>query len=289
MIGLVLAAIFCAGHLPKQATGHYLSTQRYEDIYYLPPPGWLRLFSLGHREALADLIWMKALIYFGEELYHRGDVKHLYAYTDAMLALDERFLAVYRWVSSCALYRTGEITADDARRAIAYLERAVRLFPDDGELLWDLGATYRFELVPLLEDTRERDEARRRGVEYLQAAALRGAGPAWLVLTNAAQLEKLGHTEQAIRHLEEAYATVYDPQVRASIERRLQELRSDASTEALKHAVVGFEKARQRDFPYSSGTLYWMVGPRPPFDGYRQLEHHFDPLIDRIGNRDDAQ
>jgi tetratricopeptide (TPR) repeat protein len=286
---LLLGAICCADRLRSQAMGHYLGTRRYENVYYLPPPAWLRLFSLGYREALADLIWMKALVYFGEELYHRGDVTHLYAYTDAMLALDERFVAVYRWVASCALYRTGEITADDARKAISYLERAIRLFPDDGELAWDLGATYRFELVPLLEDRKKRDEARRRGVEYLQAAALRGAGPSWLVLTNATQLEKLGHTEQAIHHLEEAYGTIHDPQIRESIEIRLRELRSVAHAEALKHAVVSFEQKRQRDFPYLSGTLYWLVGPRPPFDGYRQLLHHFDPLSDRLGDEDEQK
>jgi tetratricopeptide (TPR) repeat protein len=286
---LLLAAICGAGRLRQQATGHYLSTQRYEDVYYLPPPGWLRLFSLGYREALADLIWMKALIYFGDELYHEGEVKHLYAYTDAMLALDERFPAVYRWVSSCALYRTGKVTADDARRAISYLERGIRLFPDSGELAWDLGATYRFELVPLLKDSRERDEARLRGMEYLQAAVLRGAGPPWLVLTNATQLVKLGHTEQAIRHLEEAYSTAYDPNIRKSIEDRLQQLRSAAYAEALKHAVVSFEQARRRDFPYLSGTLYWLVGPRPPFDGYSQLQHDFDPLLDRLGGKDEKE
>ena len=286
-IGLVFALLLVlvgayTGRLREQAMGHYLSTQRYEDVYYLPPPAWLRLFSLGYREALADLIWMKALIYFGEELYHRGEVKNLYAYTDAILALDEHFVAVYHWVASCALYRTGEITVDDARRAIAYLERGVRLFPDDGTLAWDLGATYRFELVPLLIDREARDEARRRGVEHLQTAALRGAGPPWLVFTNATQLEKLGQTEQAIHHLEEAYQSIFDPQLRQDIESRLRALRSTAHAEALRHAVVDFEQERQKHFPYLSGILYWLVGARPPFDGYQQLQHYFDPLLDRF-------
>ena len=32
------------------------------------------VFSLGHREALAGLIWLRALVYFGDELQHRGEV-----------------------------------------------------------------------------------------------------------------------------------------------------------------------------------------------------------------------
>ena len=286
---VLLMSGFCSiRYLRVHAMGHYLGTRRYEDVYYLPPPPWLRAFSLGYREALADLIWMKALVYFGEELFHQGNVEHLYSYADAMLALDKYFVAVYRWVASCALYRTGEVKVDDVHKAIGYLERGIRLFPDDGQLAWDLGATYRYELVPMLNDSGEREEARRRGLEYLQIAALRGAGPAWLALSNAAQLEKLGHSEQAIRHLEETYSMTYDSKLREQIEARLQQLRSLAYAEALRNAVANFEQARQRDFPYLSPTLYWMVGPRPPFDGYRQLQHRFDPWIDRMAE-DDAQ
>jgi len=54
---------------------HYLSMQAYEDIYYLPPPKWLQVMSLGHRRAVADLIWLRALIYFGDEFVNRGAVK----------------------------------------------------------------------------------------------------------------------------------------------------------------------------------------------------------------------
>jgi hypothetical protein len=262
--------------------GHFLSTQRYEDVYYLPPSHWLGVFSLGYREALADLIWMKALIYFGDELYQQGQVKNLYNYTEAMLSLDERFLAVYRWVASCALYRTGEVTVEDARKAIGYLERGVKLFPDDGDLAWDLGATYRFELVPMLEDDEEKNEARRRGVEYLQTAALRGAGPAWLVLTNATQLVKLGHKEQAIRHLEETYSATHDAEMQKQIELKLAALRNSAYAEAFRHTIREFDESRRRDFPYLSETLYWVVGPRPPFDGIGQLRNNFDPLVDRF-------
>jgi hypothetical protein len=283
---LVLAAVVGATHFRGHATGHYLATQRYEDVYYLPPPGWLRVFSAGYHEAFADLVWMKVLIYFGEELYQRGNVENLYNYTDAILALDDNFAAVYRWVASCALYRPGDITVNDVRRAIDYLERGVRLFPENGELAWDLGATYRYELVPMLKVPEERDEARRQGLEHLRAAALRGTGPAWLALSNAAQFERLGHTEQAIRHLEEVYGATYDPAMRKEIEKRLAELHGIRYAEALRHAVDDFETARRRDFPYLSFTLYWMMGRRPPVDGIGLLARNFDPMTEKL-SRDD--
>lgn len=275
-------AIAAAGarHARRDGERHYLSTQRYEDVYYLPPPTWLRLFSLGHREALADLIWMRALVYFGEELVHRGNVANLYRYADAMIALDPYFKKVYPWVASAALYRTGDVTVNDARKAIAYLEAGVRLFPDDGRLAWDLGANYLYELPPLLDDPKDRAEARLRGVEHLRVAVLRGEGPPWLALSASSELRKLGRAEQEIRYLEELYPQVTDATIRAEIEHRLARLRDQSHAEAMRRAHEEFESARLRDFPYLDPTLYLLVGPRPPFDGRALLLRDFDPEAD---------
>ncbi|MBN1655002.1 MAG: hypothetical protein JXA30_14630 [Deltaproteobacteria bacterium] len=280
LVAVLALAICGAGVLRHKAMGRFLASQRYEDVYYLPPAQWLPLFSLGYKKALCDLIWMKALIYFGEELGQQGRVKHLYEYAEAMLRLDKYFKPVYRWVAGSAIYRPGEIDVADVRKAIDYLERGIRLFPNDGELAWDLGATYLYELAPLLKDAAEKTEARKRALPYLQAAALRGAGPPWIALSNATQLENLGKTEQAIRHLEALYSTTADLDTRDQIEKRLSVLRNFAYVEAMKHAVREFEEAHQRDFPYLSQTLYLLVGRRPLLDEAAWILNNFDPLAE---------
>jgi hypothetical protein len=278
VLGLCAAAAIGGDYARTLAQRHYAATQTYEDVYYLPPDEALLIASLGYRGALADLIWMKALIYYGEELSHRGDVKNLYRYGDAMLALDPDWKRVYRWIASSALYRTGTVTVADARAAIRYLEVATRRFPDDGELAWDLGANYAYELAPMLEADRDRAAARQKGLEYLEAAALRNAGPPWLVLQTSRQLQALGRNEQAIRHLEDVYATTSDPQVRTQIEQQLTLLRSATYAEALKRTNEELEAARVKAFPYLDTTLYLMVGPRPPFGGDAWLARGFDPI-----------
>jgi tetratricopeptide (TPR) repeat protein len=278
VILLLGSVVWSTGRLRVVAMGHYLSARQYEGVYYLPPPQWLPVLSIGYREVLADLLWMKALIYFGDELYHRSNARHLYDYADAILALDNRFKTVYHWVASCALYRPGDITVADAKKAISYLERAVRLFPSDGSLAWDLGATYTYELAPMLSDPAQRMEAKRKGLEQLQFAVLRGAAPPWVALNNASLWAKLGRTEQAIRHLEETYVSVTDSTLREQIEKRLSVLRSQAFTEAFAYTVREFEQGRQRDFSFVSPGLYWQLGSRPPYDGINLLLHHFDPL-----------
>lgn len=280
-VGIALCALLLTAaaieQLRSRAQQHFAETQTYEDIYYLPPSDSLVIGSLGYRAALADLLWMKALVYYGEELIHRGEVKNLFRYGDAMLALDPDFKRVYRWIASCALYRTGTITVNDARAAVRYLETAARRFPDDGELAWDLGANYMFELAPMLEDDEERKAVRRKGLDYMEAAALRGAGPPWLALQTATELKSLGKTEQAIRHLEDAYAITSDPAVKQQIEDQLAALRSQAYAEALRQTAQELEAARRRDFPYLDTTLYMLVGTRPPFGGDAWLAQGFDP------------
>jgi hypothetical protein len=283
LVVLLLAGAGAAWLRPPAMT-RYLAGETYEDIYYLPPPAWLRVFSLGHEEALADLIWMRALVYFGDELKNRGEVVHVFDYGDAIVTLDPYFAAAYRWVGTVSLYHPGEITARDGYRAAAFLERGVQRLPDDGELLWDLGATLSYELPPLLEDHAAKRAARQRGIPYLEAAARRGAGPKWLVLTNATQLERLGRTEQAIRHLEEMYASVRDDDVRAQIAEQLVRLRSAAYAEAFAAAQRELDERRWRDAAYLSPTLYLLTGPWPqPDERVRWLRDWFLDAPDRAG------
>jgi hypothetical protein len=124
IVALVMTLGVVAGvwSLRGRAMDRYLGTQTYEDIYYLPPPEWLGAMSLGHRHALADLIWLRALIYFGDEFANRGAVKHVFNYGESMLALDPDFRRVYRWVGVAGVYTpTGSLgcRSDDHLRAAA--------------------------------------------------------------------------------------------------------------------------------------------------------------------------
>ncbi len=258
---LVLCAVFTIWTLRTRAMDQYLATQRYEDMYYLPPPEWLPVMSLGHREALADLIWMKALIYFGDEFRHEGTVRHVFRYGRSLLTLDPDFRRVYRWVGMAGLYSPKGSSLDMMYDAIEVLEEGANRFPDDGELAWDAGASIAYELVPHLpKDDPSIPVLRERANDYMMTAARLGAGPDWLVLTNVTQLKKLGKVDRAVRHLEEMYAIVRDPQVKGQIAAHLERLRSTAYAEAFRQAVEEFEERRVRDYPYMPPALYLFVG-----------------------------
>lgn len=264
-LAIALLAIASDG-LRATAHSEHRAAQRYEDVYYLPPADWLRVFSLGYDEAIADLIWMRALIYFGDELQHGGNVENVFEYAEAIATLDPHFLAVYRWVGTAGIYRPINVTPDDIERSVEFMKRGARLFPENGELAWDIGAALVFELVPLLEDEEAMDRARERGMPWLMAAARRGAAPDWVVLSNASILARIGRTDQAARHLEEMYLTVEDPTTRQQIADRIRELRDRAQAEALMASMRELEEKRDEDFPYAPLGLYLLLGPRPPVD-----------------------
>lgn len=231
----------------------------YEDIYYLPSPAWLGVLSLGHREALADLVWMRALVYFGEEVAHRGRARHVFHYTEAMLALDEDFRAPYHWIATAALYGNTELNPADVRRAIQIMERGLAKFPNDGELAWDIGATLAFELPPLLDDPEEDANARRDAVPFLMMAARLGAAPEWMALTNASMLSHLGEVETAAQHLEEMYAITRDESTRTRIAGAIAQLRSQLYAETLVEVDRDQEEARVREMPYVSPELFPLI------------------------------
>lgn len=257
---VALAALAGVWSLRGRAMEQYLQTQTYEDIYYLPPPAWLQVMSLGYRRALADLIWLRALIYFGDEFENRGAVKHVFNYGESMLALDPDFRRVYRWVGVAGVYTPTGSPPEFIEQAIDVLRRGVERFPEDGQLAWDAGATIMYELLPHLpKDDPDRERLRTEGTEHMMAAARLGAGPDWLVITNASALRKLGEKERELHHLEEMYAMVRDPVVKGQIEVRLSQLRDEAYAEAFRRANEEFEERRKAEFPYLPPTLYFFV------------------------------
>jgi hypothetical protein len=280
---VLVAGCYLTRELRLTAFHWHLESQSYEDRYYLPPAGWLPLMSLGYHAALADLIWCRSLIYFGEELVHKGTAKFAFEYTDAVLALDPDFRSAYAWISTAILYRATDVSYEEGLRATGYLKRAVARWPNDGELHWRYGSVLRFELAPLLEEGPEKEHLIYLSAPHLATAASLGAGPAWLALNSSALLARVGKKEQAIRHLEEVYGTVQDDLTKQRIEAQLSSLRSEAFVEALRTANVEFDRARRASFPYMSAGMFMLVGAKYAEQRREQLQSRFlspAPLLD---------
>lgn len=261
-IAIFAVLAFVVRELRLRAFSLHHENQHYEDIYYLPPPQFLSVLSMGFRDALADLIWCRSLVYFGEEMSRQSTVKHAFDYVDAVLTLSPDFRSAYAWAATVAVYRPVTPNVEDGMRGLTYLERALKRWPNDGELHWDYGSMLRFEVAPLLPKGPEKDRLLAMAAPHLATAASLGAGPAWLAINSSSLMERLGQNEQAIRHLEEVYGTVQDEKVKRVIEERLASLRSQAFVEALKAANQKIEASRRKSYPYLTPGLFFFVGER---------------------------
>lgn len=231
------------------------------DLLYLPQPRALKAMSLGHTEALADLVFLRTLIYFGSQVTGARDYRWLDKYLDTIVALDPHFKLPYRWAGVATMYDGRAITNDSVKLSNHFLELGVARFPDDWELPFMLGCNYLFELKT--EDPSQRAEWDRRGTEYIRRAALLGGSPPWVALLAATMLKREGHEELAIRHLEEVYLTTQDERTRDEVRKRLLGFQAQLNIEKYERARAAFEAARMKDLPYVSPDLFAVIGPRP--------------------------
>jgi hypothetical protein len=109
------------------------------DVLYVPPPQHLQPMSLGYREALADLIWVQALVFTGEHL-GETDVHAVARYTEAITGLSPRFHQAYVWGGITPIYGGGAVvTREMVDRSIGNYRKAIEEFPESHKLLYAFG------------------------------------------------------------------------------------------------------------------------------------------------------
>jgi hypothetical protein len=233
-----------------------------DDILWLPPPERLRVASLGHREALADLVWIRAVIFAGDAEQGR-DVEWIGRYLDAILELAPTFRRPYAWGGVTMIYSGRDIDHDLVVRGISYYRRALVHFPEDHELLFALGMllTREVQTTPGFGED-ERVAAREEGAELIRKSAAFGAPP--LVRQLAATLVEDDAGDQlAIQFLESQLLMVEDEGHRRLLEHKLKQLVGEQSVESIGRMRREFEAERVAELPYVSPDLYVLLRTRP--------------------------
>ncbi len=262
-LGLVLAFALALSLQPATMS-RYLAHQSYTQRYLLPSKESLVWLALGYREALADLIWVRGLIYYGEELQHRGAMSDFFRYAEAITALDVEFRKAYIWGASVGLYRShGELPVDDIKQAVTLLESGYAHFAPDGLMAWELGSLLAYELSPRLEPGEEKDAVMARASEFLVEASEAGHGPPWLALVSSSNLLNLGKTQRAIDYLKRIYPTLRDPDLQEKVRQRLVSLEAHSEAEALTQSLALIEARRQATFPFVDLPLFLLLRVPP--------------------------
>ena len=229
------------------------------DVLYVPPAEHLVPMAMGYREALADLIWVRALIYSGENL-GAAQIEATGRYVDAIVGLAPRFRRAYLWGGITAVY-SGQATIDRPMvdRAIDIYRRGVAQFPESHELLYPFGMLLVTQ-VPSTPgyDAAERETLRQEGIEAIRRAAAFGADP--LVRQYAATLiAEHGERELAIQFLESQLAQAEDEDHRRMLRSKLSALGGKGAADSVDRVRRDFSREHQVRAPYLPEALYAVV------------------------------
>ncbi len=229
------------------------------DVLYVPPPQYLHPMSLGYREALADLLWVQALVFTGQRMGD-NDLSAITRYTEAVTGLSPRFHQAYVWGGITPIYGgSAVVDRDMVDRSIAIYRRGLEQYPESHKLLYPFGMllVHQVPSTPGYTDE-EKQAAKREGAELIRRAAAFGADP--LVRQYAATLITDHATEQMARQfLESQLATAEDEDFRRMLRRKLERMGAQGSVEEIERTRESFLREQLAQLPYTTDTLYAVI------------------------------
>jgi hypothetical protein len=250
-----IAAMVVTHHGVEQARDQF---PRDQDVLYLPPAQHLGTMSLGYREALADLIWIRAVIFAGDRV---GSTNYTWImeYLEAIYSLAPGFRRPYAWGGVAFIYSGEDVDRAMVERAIALYQRGLEHFPEDHELLFAAGMllTRDVQTVPGYSEA-EKTAAMAEGAALIRKAAAFGAPP--LVRELAATLVSEGGADQlAIQFLESQLLQAQDENHRRLLRQKLEALLGESAFESIERLRTDFEAEHRAEAPYVPPDLYILI------------------------------
>jgi hypothetical protein len=263
---LLVAALALGGARLARVAAEAEAPQVIADEPYAPTPQAAPLVTLGYRELVADLLFLRLKGYFGGRENTANGVAGL---VEAIAALDPQYQRIYEW-GARAITLAGRGVDNAARlRAIAVLEAGARAFPDDWKLPYLAGEIY-------TQDLETKDPAQRRAWDergtLLTESAIRKPNASPLAATWAATMRtRLGQHQRAVDGLREMLLVTNDAAVRERLLAKLADLEHDSANEVAAEILEArhrFESAWLATRPAVPQSMYLLLGAplAPAFD-----------------------
>ena len=251
---LGLAGVAALAHRGARGSSQASWSRERVPLEYLPSTDTVLVVSLGHRPAMADLFWVRSVLYFAAELQDRKQFEWLLQYLDLVIALDPQFQDIYRWGGSAFIVRTEKVTFEDVLLANRILEQGAQAFPDNWKIPHMAAANCSYYVRdPTPEQQRVLAECRTR---YLTMAAWRPGAPFYVALTLSAL--KSGDPVEFCALLVDTYLMhAHDPVIREQVERRMigGVCSEQLSGQRLRAKLAAFEGASAHYLPYLEPDL----------------------------------
>jgi hypothetical protein len=235
-----------------------------QEVPLLLSPEYTALFSLGHREALADYLFATTLVQYGMsfEQKQRFDA---YRYLDTITTLAPRYDRPYLFADTLLTMRSTPPVLEDYVGARRLQERGLEQLPYHTEL-WSVAGQFAAYLAPSRLPVAMRDEFKLAGARALGRAcelASNNANIPYHCIAAAKLLNRSGQREAMIRMLSSTLAVNDDPEVRRMALSYLEQAEDDRLRE--RHARRGnaLDAEWKATLPHASRNLLSLLGPGP--------------------------
>jgi hypothetical protein len=179
------------------------------EVYmYIPSGNFLKPFTFGFNQVIADYFWIKTVGYFGEHLMSDRNYPWLYHMLDLVTTLDPQFIWPYYFGGI-----TLSLEAHQVAQSNLILKKAIHYHPDNWQFLFFLGFNYWYHDNNLL-----------MAATYLKQAALQPGAPRYLKTFPARLYSEAGQKDAAIQFLLEMKKNTQDIHMRAELDKRIEEI-----------------------------------------------------------------
>jgi tetratricopeptide (TPR) repeat protein len=187
-----------------------------KEVLLTPSGKMLRRLDLGWHSLVADLLFIRANLYYGHHILSDERLPWLASFIDALIELDPDFRKAYLWGAMVTVHnrRVIDFVPDNlVLRATHILKKGMLRFPEDHRFPMRIAFNYYYELG-------DAD----RAIPYFERAARLPDAPGWLKKKLVDLYTKKGRLEIARRTLAEAIMETEDPVLSKSLRDRLAAL-----------------------------------------------------------------
>jgi hypothetical protein len=235
-----------------------------QEIPLLLSPEYTALFSLGHREALADYLFATTLVQYGLS-FDQKQRFDAYRYLDTITTLAPKYDRPYLFADTLLTMRSTPPVLEDYLGARRLQERGLEALPYHTEL-WSVAGQFAVYLASPRLPAEMQQEFKLAGARALARAcelASNNANIPYHCIAAAKLLNRSGQREAMIRMLSSTLAVNDDPEVRRMALSYLEQAEDERLRE--RHARRGnlLEAEWKATLPHASRNLLSLLGPGP--------------------------
>ncbi|MHB8893726.1 MAG: hypothetical protein ACYC99_00910 [Candidatus Geothermincolia bacterium] len=222
-VGLLIALVLAAQAGVQRSFEAAWPGRGVEQFIYLPSGRHTKALTLGFSNLAADVLWIRAVSYFGGHVLTDNEYPWLYRILVQVTSLDPPFMYPYLF-GGMAL----ALKPQHGEESVAMLTRGMINYPGDWRYPFYIGFNAFYN---------QRDPERAAGL-MRYAASLPGS-PQYLPPLAASLLAETGRVDAAVRFLETMAEGTRDQYARAKILRKIEDLRANRIPESLKSLLAG--------------------------------------------------